>query len=296
MDKPKLYYFGRTSLWIFAILLIEGVALSISPSALGWNEAPGSLLSYSRVFKFAVLVLAPLGIVAALGLMHQQNWARHLMSVVLGFGCIGVIIFGISFISEASNAADDAFFMHTSKAGFMIMASIIVLVQAGFVAWSIWHLSRTRFSNMGYRVHSSVDSQPVVADVSAPRKAWRIWSGVSPSMEADTESISTGGIASSVIILIIATLCLLSIPFPALPLFGGGIFLIAWSLYKNRVVGKGLSVALGGMLLTSSIEQLINGGATILLMFSLLFMLAGILLIASGFIKRRQKYAQAEKE
>lgn len=124
-------------------------------------------------------------------------------------------------------------------------------------------------------------------------------------MTTSNKNYSTGGIISAVIMLIIGTFSLLSIRSSgdaylysfistALPLIGGGIILMVWSLYKDRAAGRGLAVALGGVCLTGSIGQLSIGSTNIALI--LFWLVVGVLLITYGFIKRKQDQVETEKE
>jgi peptidoglycan/LPS O-acetylase OafA/YrhL len=122
-------------------------------------------------------------------------------------------------------------------------------------------------------------------------------------MTTSNKNYSTGGIISAVIMLIIATF--LCIPSPgdvnlygfistALPLFGGGIILMVWSLYKNRAAGRGVAVAIGGVCLTGTIGQISIGSTNVALI--LFWLLVGVLLINYGFIKQKREQVEVEKE
>lgn len=102
-QRHGLYFFGRTSLWIFLILFIEGLFLprliandaSLSKSIA--NQAPPFIRYYIWFIGAILPWFAFPGVIASLALMRQQNWARIVLAGLFGLGAIGAIVFGIFF-------------------------------------------------------------------------------------------------------------------------------------------------------------------------------------------------------
>jgi hypothetical protein len=77
VSQHRLYYFGRTCLFIFIILFAEGLALPYMFQA--QSGTPPIVARYVGLMSLLLPWAAPVGVAAAVGLMRRQEWARKVL-------------------------------------------------------------------------------------------------------------------------------------------------------------------------------------------------------------------------
>jgi len=144
-EPKKLYYFGRSALWVFLGLLATGIYLRLAPAdQLGLEGAPAFILMYVVVLKTVLPFLSPFGLIASLGIMRQKNWARHLMVAVLVLGLIGLVAYGIGFIIAAWTAPSSKF-RGGDKVGVIFGSLTVLGIYLAGMLWCIAHIRSAPF-------------------------------------------------------------------------------------------------------------------------------------------------------
>jgi hypothetical protein len=150
MTKPKLYYFGQTSIMVFAILFVLGIAFWWADSLLqGLLDESDFVFLFISVLKFSLPLISPVGLIAGFGLMHQRNWARKTMSPLLCLCSILIVLLGGILLKFASSAPNSEFINAGGKENFMVIATCILLVQIGLLLWGAYYVKRTNFRDAG---------------------------------------------------------------------------------------------------------------------------------------------------
>lgn len=144
MKKHKLYYFGRTCLLVFSIMLMQGIALHfLSFEQLGVDDAPQAIRTYLTVLKFVLPLLCPVAITASIGVMCRKDWGRYLLSGILFSIALLILVAGTALIIQTATFPEEYF--RKGKADFMIYGPIAVLLMFGFISRYARFLLQNKF-------------------------------------------------------------------------------------------------------------------------------------------------------
>ncbi len=144
MPRHRLYHFGRSALWLFAILLIEGIVLSMNPSLMDIQDAPAFFRHNLGILITASIAIGFLGVVTSLGLIFRKEWSRYLMALLLVLGSLGVLILAVSLMKQAFSASEMDFGAG-GKTEFLIVAPLVCLVMIGGMGVGTWYVLTKHF-------------------------------------------------------------------------------------------------------------------------------------------------------